>query len=793
MVEVYRTEVVFSTTDELTQKLNAIVSSLRGADRVAKTLQQTLSGLNVGRIGLPPEGLFRSAGQAAGRAYAEGFAQAAGAGVRDAMAAAARGAGAAAARSGGGGGGMIGYSGGGGGGRLTGGGSGGIVPYGGGGGGGGSGMAGLFAAGAANNFGRGAGGGRGPGGGGGAGGGGGYGFGHMYGGHMLFRGGERLLEGIGRVGERGIEYEAAISRLRAQRFTDEELQQAVGASWRASAAVPTSRVTQNLEQMGELRYILGSADHAAHALTPTLRMAGVLSEFSGGRLGVGEAGQAVRAIELMQRANTEESLTQNMAQMTGAIVASGGTISPREIRNFAARTSQYSPAMSDEFLYQYAPRLIQMMHGDITGTSLTAMARQSVVGVAGQRTISNLQRLGLLKPDVQATVGQGTQMHLNPDALVGGELALTNPYEYIQQIIAPRLAGMTRLQQTRAIAGLYQTAPGQRAAADMLFGGRTLGGGENAPFERDARLARSVSGAGTYDDLLRANPRVQLAAFNAQWHNFTTALGATILPIVVPALRGMTDALVSMTQWARENPEAVQQILRIGAALGAAMIAVGAFAIAIGGLALIFALGTPVGMIGLFAAGIVGLATYLGTGALKAESFWNALTGVAHWLGLTQVSSDNLKGAFHWLQDAFQRVKDALSSVIAAVDNFGHSVRNLVSWLTLGAVPGLDPRQYPSTIPPYAGRPPFDPRSRPMNPGDELPGLPPGMATPPQKESYHPVNRGTPANIHTAVLLDGRVVARSTMRAMVAELGGPFEGGGGFDSSLLPYQQSQPV
>ncbi len=57
------------------------------------------------------------------------------------------------------------------------------------------------------------------------------------------------------------------------------------------------------------------------------------------------------------------------------------------------------------------------------------------------------------------------------------------------------------------------------------------------------------------------------AALHAQWENLKTSLGMTLVPVLVPFLRGLSSALNSMARFAADHPTLTQGLMLTGLAL----------------------------------------------------------------------------------------------------------------------------------------------------------------------------------------------------------------------------------
>ena len=124
-----------------------------------------------------------------------------------------------------------------------------------------------------------------------------------------------------------------------------------------------------------------------------------------------------------------------------------------------------------------------------------------------------------------------------------------DPYQWTQQYLVPAL-----------IKAGYNTEDKQRQALQYLFPNRTAGfimsqmALQGWKFERDQKLiGRVAPGLSAYDQLIKHDPKMAYAALGAQWDNLKTALGVTLVPVLIPFLRSLTGSLNAMNRFAEDT------------------------------------------------------------------------------------------------------------------------------------------------------------------------------------------------------------------------------------------------
>lgn len=741
MTEVYKVGIALALDNQVSAGMRIILADIRAAAKAARDLKAAMAGIKVGR----GASSARQDGAADGRAYGEAF-------TRSARQAAAQGGGSFLSPTGSqgrasaspmralnapammmlaAGGGRGGGNGGGGGGQLLLGG-----PS------GGNRMQATMARGLAGIA-----------GGGGAGGGGfgGYGFGGFGGGggrvpspiNMMAAGyvagnvGSSMVRSVSSMAKGGAEYESQVANMRAAGMSQVEVTQAVTQAWKTSHDVLTSTATDNLKVIRELRYALGSTDHAMAALGGMQQMATVL-QATGHNLGAEQTFSAAKFLEMRGAAANETRFGLESGYMTNAIVNSGGKVTPRDFLQFSKRAgSTYTAGLSNEFLYAVAPRLMQEQGGDGAGTSLASMGQSIIAGVAGQRSINAFKSAGLINEGGVTYAKNGAVKGLNPGAIKGGELFLQDPYAWTQKYIAPVFAGKTHEEMIAGVARMF----GNRTAARQV----TLYLTQSAGFEKDRKLYHDIQAA-PYDVLVKANPQIQMAALTAQWSQFTAALGSSVIPVIVPALRAATGALNTMSRFAHDSPGAARLIVTAFGGLGVSLLVLGRATAAIGACRVLFP--AVAWGFGLLRGGAVALAAALPAARL-------VLMGMG-------ASIASITGLFGGMAGAMVALLNPLTAVIAAIRALWGGSLNKNEPAELERLKNLPPGVNPLGLP-KRGTVTADPRAAPV--------------------SYAPQAHAGGGMVHLVMKIDHRVLGEAVTRYQGREGARPLSSRSAFDGT----------
>src|SRR5882724_8406921 len=161
---------------------------------------------------------------------------------------------------------------------------------------------------------------------------------------------------------------------------------------------------------------------------------------------------------------------------------------------------------------------------------------------------------------------------------------MANPYEWVQQVLMPALAakGITSQNEIIArIAGMFPVRTAGQVITEMALQGR-FHEGMGSPFEKDIALQKGAIGQAGYEELIKGDYPTVLRAFNEQWKSLLETIGSPMMQPggpVLSAMAGLTSTMNSISQFAAANPEAIKYIGYTVAALGAALVAIGAIAL----------------------------------------------------------------------------------------------------------------------------------------------------------------------------------------------------------------------
>jgi hypothetical protein len=348
------------------------------------------------------------------------------------------------------------------------------------------------------------------------------------------------------------EYVHQLELAKAAGMKQQEIAEATAAAWKTAGEVMTSSPTENLKAIRELRMVFGDTMEAIHFLPQMQRIQAVLDATLHGTGGIGArdvAFAAAKALELRGASMSPQTFQEQADYMTRAVIASGGKVTPQMLLQMQKYAGIGGTSYSNDFLYGIAPTLVQELGGSQTGNSLTSMYRAIVGGRIDKKALAVWQQMGLLQ-SVKGITGESAMIQAK-----NAGLFQDNPFLYMQFLqgeLAKRGITDPKAQQ-EVIERLFSNRVAGRMANILMMQGPRL--------QKDFELIKGAGDSSAYYDLIKRDPPTVYRALDAQWDALKTALGMTVVPVIIPMLRGLTNALNSLATFAADHPTLTQGLM----------------------------------------------------------------------------------------------------------------------------------------------------------------------------------------------------------------------------------------
>jgi hypothetical protein len=437
------------------------------------------------------------------------------------------------------------------------------------------------------------------------------------------------------------EYVHQLELARAAGMSQLEIAKATAAAWQTAGEVMTSTPTENIKAIRELRMVFGDTMEAIHFLPQMQKIQAVLDATLHGTGGIGAkdvAFAAAKALELRGASMSTQNFQTQADYMTRAVIASGGKVTPQMLLQMQKYAGIGGTSYSNDFLYGIAPTLVQELGGSQTGNSLTSMYRAIVGGRIDKKALGVWQQMGLLQ-SVKGITGESAMIQAK-----NAGLFQDNPYQYMQF-----------LQGELTKRGITDPKA-QQQVYERLFSNRVAGRMANILAMQGPRLAKDfdlIGKAGDssyYAELMKRDPTTVYQALGSQWDAVKTALGMTIVPVIIPMLRGLTTALNSLAQFAADHPTLTQGLMVTFTALSALATLGGTLMIAGAGLKVIgLGLGMLTGLpLTAAAAGLAAFVPHVAALIALVTAFTNADSIGASKYNPLNLISDATESATRW-------------------------------------------------------------------------------------------------------------------------------------------------
>jgi hypothetical protein len=408
--------------------------------------------------------------------------------------------------------------------------------------------------------------------------------------------GSMLLKGMASIANHARDFQHELAKARALGLDVGQMTQVADQAWKNTRDVSGVDAAHAVKTIGSLYSIVGLEE--ALKLSPKFEQ----SDQVLGALGKGDQGSAytlARAGELMGKFTDATGhldvgkFSAFLEVINKAVIATHGMVSAKDYLNYAKQAGPASANLNEDGMLTTSV-LIQAMGGHRAGTAGAALTRQFAGGVMARRVAEELQRLGIAK-DGDFRYDHG-KVITKPGAMQDTVEALgRDPLEAIIEHIMPALqkAGFTGDKMAAEIYRMIGTGPAQREVYEMLRGIYQI--------QQERERAKGAMGVQAgYDNFSKTDPLVTEKNAHIAYNNMLTAMGSSLLVAAVPTMLKITELFKDVAAFANAHPDAILNIAKGVAVLGAVFVGAGVAAIA-----------AAIGVGGWIVAGIAGLGAAL--------------------------------------------------------------------------------------------------------------------------------------------------------------------------------------
>lgn len=274
-----------------------------------------------------------------------------------------------------------------------------------------------------------------------------------------------------------------------------------------------------------------------------------------------------KIIEMKGGFKSPQDFLGQASMMQQVIAGTGGMVKPSDYLAFIKTAGVAGRLLDNKAFYYGMEPLIQEMGGNRVGTGLMSAYNNLAQGRSTVRAAKELMRLGLVDPSMVEYTKIGTIKQMRPGALKDTAGFGANPYQWMQDVLLPamRAKGITSEQ------GVLQEM-------GVLFGNRTASSLFSLMFLQQEKIAKNMklsqNAMGTDDlvKLARSSPQGAEMALGKAWENLKIASGEALIPIVIPALNKLADAIRAVGLWAYRHPRMFDALIYGFAGLSASLL-----------------------------------------------------------------------------------------------------------------------------------------------------------------------------------------------------------------------------
>ena len=388
------------------------------------------------------------------------------------------------------------------------------------------------------------------------------------GGAILGGAGYAGLHALGKTVEAAKEYQQAFAQFKSLNLGDAMNTQADKFA-RGSSVIGAS-ATDLMRTTRDLTTVLGDYG-MAQRLAPGFAQLKYANQAVYGGHGLdfneGQLRALERIIEMKGGFKSPQEFLAQASMMQQVIAGTGGMVKPSDYLAFIKTAGVAGRLLDNKAFYYGMEPLVQELGGNRVGTGLMSAYNNLAQGRSTVRAANELMRLGLLDPAMVEYDKVGQVKQVRPGALRDNAGFGANPYQWMQDTLLPamRAKGITSEQ------GVLQEM-------GVIFGNRTASSLFSLMYLQQEKIAKNMklsqNAMGTDDlvKLARSSPHGADMALGKAWENLKIASGEALIPIIIPAMNKLAEAVRTVGQWVYRHPRAFDVLIYGFAGLSAALL-----------------------------------------------------------------------------------------------------------------------------------------------------------------------------------------------------------------------------
>lgn len=361
------------------------------------------------------------------------------------------------------------------------------------------------------------------------------------------------------------------------------IEPAVVARIRADALAgkyPSMSATETVDSFRDLHTAFGDAAHALQFM-PQFAKANAVSKWVYGKSAVQGERETLALAQVAERlggSNSPEAMGRAIDLVARIRAGTGGNLSALDLRAFASTMGANFAMMSNLGIAKLTAYSTEV-GASKAGTATNSLLQNFLFGRGTEASGFWMHKYGLVNEAVnernlRAMYGDKWQTHRNKvtaSATIGADLLQKDVAGWVQQYALPTLQahGVTKPEDLAKFAS-YMASNRKGAEALSMFLTqlpRVL---------KDFNLVEASKSMEGQFDAVKDSPVAKIEALKARWETGLTNLGEGALPVVVPLVEKLSDALKRFNEYAEKNPGTIERVTNGFIGLSAVLIGGGA-------------------------------------------------------------------------------------------------------------------------------------------------------------------------------------------------------------------------
>lgn len=263
-----------------------------------------------------------------------------------------------------------------------------------------------------------------------------------------------------------------------------------------------------------------------------------------------------KVIEMKGGYKDEKTFLAQAEMMQKVISGTGGMVKPSDFLAFIKTAGVSGRLLDNEAFYYTMEPLIQEMSGNRVGTGTMSGYNNLAQGKSTVRAAREMMRIGILNKDDVVYDKIGQVKYIKPGGLKGFDQYTTAPYPWMQSVLIPALnaAGMTTQQaMMNEMGAIFGNRKGSDLFSLMLM--------QQEKIDKNVAIDKNAMGRVELLGLALKTPKGAEEAFTAAMDRLQTAMGRSLVPLVIPALLGFANALNKLSDAAAHHPTIARDLM----------------------------------------------------------------------------------------------------------------------------------------------------------------------------------------------------------------------------------------